>query len=255
MIVAPGDGDSVISSGAVHFDFDANRWEWAWILINGTGYGSIIGPTYDGRIKPDVCASWTGYHTNPDYDPDAPDTAEQYPYVTGQGTSVSTAMTAGGCALILQAHPDWAPMKAREALINTASNASAPNDTIGWGIANIWAAINYEEPEIPPFEHDELLPCYPNPYNPDKHSQVVIPYNIMNQGLGGTIYIHTLSGKRVKSIKLGSFLLPGRYTTPATGAATWDGKDENSKTVDAGIYVILLRTGYASSVGKLAIVR
>ncbi len=219
MIVAPGDGDSVISAGAVNFDFDSNRWDWAWILINGIGYGSIIGPTYDGRIKPDVCASWTGYHTNPEYDPDAPDTAQQYPYVTGQGTSISTAMTAAGCALILQAHPDWAPMKLREALTRTASNANSPNDTIGWGIANIWDAINYEDPEIPPFEKDELLPCYPNPYNPDKHTQVVIPYNIMNQGLGGTIYIHTLSGKKVKTIELGNFMLPGRYTTPATGAA------------------------------------
>ena len=77
----------------------------------------------------------------------------------------------------------------------------------------------------------------------------------MNQGLGGTIYIHTLSGKRVKTIELGNFLLPGRYTTPATGAATWDGMDEASNIVDAGIYMILLRTGYASSVCKLAIVR
>lgn len=255
MIVAPGDGDSVIAAGAVNFDFDTNRWEWAWILINGTGYGSIIGPTSDGRTKPDVCASWTGYHTNPEYDPEAPDTALQYPYVTGQGTSVSTAMLAGGCALILQAHPDWAPMKLREALTSTASQAAAPDDTLGWGIAHIWNAINYEDPEIPPFEDDELLPCYPNPYNPDKQTQVVIPFNIMNQGLGGTIYIYSLSGNRIKTIDLGNALLPGRYTTPATGAAVWNGRDENSKIVDAGIYVVLLRTGYATSVSKLAIVR
>jgi serine protease AprX len=260
MIVAPADGDSVIAAGAVNFNFDSNRWEWAWFLINGTGYGSIIGPPYHDslfprRIKPDVCASWTGYHTNPEYDPEAPDTAQQYPYVTGQGTSVSTAMLAGGCALILEAHPNWAPMKLRKALTSTASNAAAPDDTLGWGIANIWDAINYEDPEISPFEYDELLPCYPNPYNPDKHTQVVIPYNIMNQGLGGTIHIHTLSGRKVKIIDLGNYLLPGRYATPATGAATWDGMDEDSKIVDAGIYVILLRTGYKTSVRKLAIVR
>jgi hypothetical protein len=255
MIVAPADGDSVIGAGAVNYDFDTNRWEWAWILINGTGYGSIIGPTYDGRTKPDVCASWTGYHTNPEYDPEAPDTAQQYPYVTGQGTSVSTAMLAGGCALILQAHPDWSPMELREALTSTASNAGSPNDTIGWGIANIWSAMNSEDPEIPPFEDDELLPCYPNPFNPDKQAQVVIPFNIMNQGLGGTIYIHTLSGKKVKTIELGNYLLPGRYSTPATGAATWDGKDEDSEIVDAGIYVVLLRTGYTTSLRKLAIIR
>lgn len=260
MIVAPADGDSVISAGAVNFNFDTNRWEWAWILINGTGYGAIIGPPWHDsifarRTKPDVCASWTGYHTNPEYDPEAPDTAQQYPYVTGQGTSISTAMLAGGCALILQAHPDWPPMMLREALRSTASRAGAPNDTLGWGIAHIWDAMNYLDPEIPSFEDDELLPCYPNPYNPDKHSQVVIPFNIMNQGLGGTIYIHTLSGRRIKTIELGNCLFPGRYATPAAGAATWDGKDEDGTTVDAGIYVVLLRTGYTTSLRKLAVVR
>ncbi len=260
MIVAPADGDSVISAGAVNLNFDTNRWEWAWILINGTGYGSIIGPPWHDslfpkRIKPDVCASWTGYHTNPEYDPEAPDTAQQYPYVTGQGTSVSTAMLAGGCALILQAHPDWPPMMLRDALRNTARIAGAPNDTLGWGIANIWDAMNYVDPEIPSFEEDELLPCYPNPYNPDKHLQVVIPFNIMNQGLGGTIYIHSLSGKKVKTIELGSCLFPGRYVTTEEGAATWNGEDEDGNIVDAGIYLILLRTGYASSLRKLAIVR
>ncbi len=255
MIVAPADADSVISAGAVDFNYETERWEWAWIWINGTGYGSIIGPTYDGRRKPDVCGSWTGYHVNPGYDPEAPDTAEQMPYVTGQGTSISTALLAGGCALILQAHPDWAPMKLRDVLTSTASLHGSPNDTLGWGIAHIWNAINYEPPQVQPFEDDELLPSYPNPFNPDKHAHVVIPFNIMNQGLGGTIYIYTLSGIKVTEIGLGDYLTPGRYTTPAEGAATWDGKDSQSQTIDAGIYIILLRTGYTTSIRKLAVVR
>jgi serine protease AprX len=254
-IVAPADGDSVISAGAVDYNYDNERWEWAWIWINDDGYGAIIGPTADGRTKPDVCASWTGYHTNPEYDPEAPDTAIQLPYVTGQGTSVSTAMIAGGCGLILQAHPDWSPMQVRNALTSTASRHSSPNDTLGWGIANIWDAINYTTPEIDPFEQDELSDPYPNPFNPKKQTQVVFPINVINEGIGGKVFVYSLSGRLIKEINLSQNLIPGRYLTPESGAATWDGKDENNEIVESGIYIIMLRTGYNSSVKKLAIVR
>ncbi|TES92789.1 MAG: hypothetical protein E3J87_04235 [Candidatus Cloacimonadota bacterium] len=252
-MVAPADGDSVISAGAVDTNYTTGKWEWAWIPESGTG--AIIGPTYDGRRKPEVCATWSGYHTNPEYDYTAPDTADQFPYVTGQGTSVSTAMIAGGCALILQAHPDWSPMKVREVLMNTASLHNSPNDTLGWGIANIWKAIKYEDPFIPPFENDELSPFYPNPFVLKKHSYVVLPFNIMNQGTGGKIFIYSLSGRKIKEIELGSYLLPGRYSSPEYGAATWNGKDSNGKMVDAGIYIVLLRTGWTSSIKKLAVIR
>lgn len=252
-IVAPADGDSVISVGAVDTNYTTGKWEWAWIPESETG--AIIGPTSDGRRKPEVCATWSGYHTNPEYDYTAPDTADQFPYVTGQGTSVSTAMIAGGCALILQAHPDWSPMKVKEVLKKTASQHNSPDDTLGWGIANIWKAIDYEKPDIPPFENDELSPFYPNPFVLKKHSYVVLPFNIMNQGTGGKIFIYSLSGKKIKEIELGSYLLPGRYISPQYGAATWNGKDSNGKIVDAGIYIVLLRTGWTSSVKKLAVIR
>ncbi len=254
-IVAPADADSIISVGAVDSNYTSGKWEWAWVWIDSVGYGAAIGPTADGRIKPEVCASWGGYHINPDYDPEAPDTAEEQPYYTGFGTSVSTALIAGGCALILQAHPDWSAMKVRDVLLQTASQSSSPDTLLGWGIADIWDAMN-NEPLIPPaFEEDELSPPYPNPFNLQNQSQVVIPYNIMNQGLGGRIFIYTVSGKKIREIDLGSLLVPGRYETPAEGAATWDGKDSNGEFVDAGIYLVLLRTGYTSSTRKIAVVR
>jgi len=256
-IVAPADADSVISVGAVDSNYTTGKWEWAWVTIDsiGNGYGAAIGPTADGRTKPEVCASWGGYHLNPDYDPEAPDTAEEQPYYTGFGTSVSTALTAGGCALILQAHPDWSAMKVRDVLLKTASQSNSPDTVLGWGIANIWRAMNDEPPIPPPFEDDALSAPYPNPFNPKKHNYVVLPYNIMNQGLGGRIFIYTVSSKKIREIDLGSFMVPGRYETPAEGAATWDGKDSDGNLVDAGIYLVLLRTGYASSTAKIAVVR
>ena len=253
-IVAPADADSVISAGAVDFNPDANMWKWAWTPVDSIlGYGATIGPTYDGRRKPEVCASWKGHHINPDYNPS--DTSNQHKYVTGRGTSVATALIAGGCALILQAHPEWSAMKVRNILLNTASQHSSPDDTLGWGIANIWEAINYETTDIPSFAEDEFSPFYPNPFIPKEHSQVVIPFNIMNQGRGGKIYIYSISGIKIREIHLSDNLSPGRYLTPDDGAATWDGKDENGNYVDSGIYILLLRTGYAASAKKLAVIR
>ncbi len=112
-IIAPADGDSVIAVGAVD-------------LQGNIAYFSSMGPTYDGRIKPDVdacgvatyCASYTGGYTY------------------SGGTSLSTPLVAGVCALLLEANPTWNPMEVREALWSTASQADHPDNSMGYGIAN-----------------------------------------------------------------------------------------------------------------------
>jgi len=64
-IAAPGDADSIITAGAV--------WE-----DQTYAYFSSIGPSYDGRIKPDACAMGGGT-TNQNYDGS---------FGTGNGTSL-----------------------------------------------------------------------------------------------------------------------------------------------------------------------
>lgn len=121
-LIAPADADSILSCGAVRSD---------GILASF----SSRGPTYDGRIKPEVLAR--GVST---YCAVASDT-NLYGWVSG--TSLSTPLIGGCAAVLLSAHPDWTPMKVREALMMTADNASNPNNDRGWGIVDLLAALNY----------------------------------------------------------------------------------------------------------------
>ncbi len=98
-------------------------------------YSSSRGPTYDGRIKPELCARGTATRcASPFTDTD---------YGNFSGTSAAAPLVAGVACLVIQAHPDWAPAQVREALMLSASNAASPNNTYGWGIPDVMAAINW----------------------------------------------------------------------------------------------------------------
>ncbi|KPL01976.1 MAG: hypothetical protein AMJ73_09460, partial [candidate division Zixibacteria bacterium SM1_73] len=96
---------------------------------------SSRGPSYDGRTKPEICAR--GVSTR------CADPYNLAGYTYASGTSLSTPLIGGCAALILSAHPEWGPMQVREAMMMTASQASSPDNDYGWGIPDIWAAIQY----------------------------------------------------------------------------------------------------------------
>jgi len=123
-IIAPADGDSVISVGAVYGDGQLVSF-------------SSIGPTYDGRKKPDVVAMGSGVTgVNP--------SSTTNPYTNYlSGTSFASPLTAGVAALILSAHPYLNPIQVRDAIRNTADNSGNPNNEYGWGLVNAYEAIYY----------------------------------------------------------------------------------------------------------------
>jgi hypothetical protein len=100
-------------------------------------YSSSRGPTSDGRIKPEVCARGASTRC-------ASAGADQT-YTYASGTSLSTPLIAGAACLVIQARPEWTPAQVRHALKMTANNARQPNNTYGWGIINVMAAIAYDE--------------------------------------------------------------------------------------------------------------
>jgi subtilisin family serine protease len=120
-LVAPSDGRLVIAAGAV--DAMGNRAVF-----------SSVGPTADGRFKPDVAA--LGVNTK------VASRSGADSYALANGTSFSSPLTAGAVALLLQAHPTYTVEQVLIALRSTASQASAPDNLLGWGIVNAAAAVD-----------------------------------------------------------------------------------------------------------------
>lgn len=121
-IIAPSDGFDIIAAGAV---------DSSGIIAPF----SSPGPTYDGRIKPEVCAlgvqDWLAANTGGDSS-----------YSRGSGTSFATPLVAGVAALLLEIYPEWTPAQVRSALLRTASRSLNPDNNYGWGIINAALAAN-----------------------------------------------------------------------------------------------------------------
>ncbi|MGQ9806102.1 MAG: S8 family peptidase [Chlorobiales bacterium] len=153
---APADADSILSVGAV----------------NSSGVRasfSSVGPTADGRIKPDIVAQGVSVRSA---------SSSGNTYTNANGTSLSCPLIAGVAALVLSAHPNLTPMQVLTAIKSTASNAATPNREIGWGIANALAAVNF----FPLSYHPRSVPNefalhqnYPNPFNPTTVISYTLP--------------------------------------------------------------------------------
>ena len=117
---APADGDSVFTIGAVTSSGIRSSF-------------SSVGPTTDGRTKPDLMAMGSNvYHAG----------SFGNSYYGGSGTSFSCPLVAGVCALILDANPSLTPMEVLQLLRSTATQSSNPNNQYGWGIINALNVIN-----------------------------------------------------------------------------------------------------------------
>jgi predicted dehydrogenase len=84
--------------------------------------------------------------------------------------------------------------------------------------------------------------AYPNPFRPREHNAVTIDYITEKS----SVYILDSSGKRVRFFK-GSEL--------KGGAAIWDGKNENGKTVAPGLYHYIAADGKKVAKGKIIVER
>jgi len=227
-ITAPADADSILSIGAV---------DSAGTIASF----SSRGPTYDGRIKPEVCAKGVS-----DY---WASTAGRTSFGTASGTSCSTPLVGGSCAIVLQAHPSWTPLQVRQALMMTASRHNSPDNNYGWGIIDVWAAIRsnpsaVEEDRIQVGkERDLALMSQPNPTS----GATMLSFSLARAG-EVTLDIYNVSGRLVRSFVSGS-RAPGRY------AVRWDGKDESGQRVGSGIYFYKLNTQDRTQAGKLVMLR
>lgn len=115
---------------------------------------SSRGPTADGRVKPDIVvpgediisARADGSHMG--------SPVNQF-YTAASGTSMSTPLAAGICALLLQAEPSLTPQAMKERLMSTALDVGDTAYAQGSGRADAWRAYQKEispgpEPGPPP---------------------------------------------------------------------------------------------------------
>lgn len=145
-IGAPADGDSVFTIGAV----DAS---------GVVTYFSSRGPTYDGRIKPDVAAQGQGTAIY-SWNASSPNGAVFY----GSGTSFSAPIIAGMSACLWQSSPSKSNMTIIDYIRNTSNNAQHPDSLTGWGIPDFekaHAMLTSGTPELSQANH---LFVYPNPF-------------------------------------------------------------------------------------------
>ncbi|KPK64113.1 hypothetical protein AMJ83_03700 [candidate division WOR_3 bacterium SM23_42] len=234
----PGDAMDVITVGGI--DSVYNRWQYS-------GYG----PTYDGRLKPEImCLSAAPVVVNPD-------SSDSYLY--SFGTSGATAMMTGICALLLEGHPNWNVDSVRNALFSTASFAGVPSDSMGYGWPDAYAAINFSPLQVEPVTGSAWLTPYPNPFVLTQHDNIYVPFKLDRES-AVEIKVYSMSGRLVKQEERPSILLPGRYTARNPSAYNvafmWDGTDIDGNEVNSGMYYCVLIThGAGNDVVKIAVVR
>lgn len=134
-IGAPADAVSVITVGAVN----ASKAK--------SGFSSI-GPSYDGRIKPDVMAQGTAAVIS--------DTAGNIGTING--TSFSCPIMAGMIACLWQAFPSKTNKQIRDMVLRSSDRYTAPDNNYGYGIPNFGSALGVED-----FQISSYFSVFPNP--------------------------------------------------------------------------------------------
>lgn len=139
----PADAEHILTVGAV--DGSGNR-----------AYFSSVGPTYDGRIKPDVMAMGEGTYV-------ASGWGNIWPYYNGDGTSFATPVLAGAVACLRQARPYATVQEICDAVRACSNRADNPDSYYGYGIPDFYEALEMltVEENITPAE--EIIVLYPNP--------------------------------------------------------------------------------------------
>jgi hypothetical protein len=121
-ITAPADGINTLAIGAVN-------------NANEVATFSSRGPSYDGRIKPEVVTQGVGVYCA---------AAGNFTgYLTASGTSVAAPIASGISALLLSAYPHLKNTQVRNILIETADNTSSLNNERGYGLLSAVKAIEF----------------------------------------------------------------------------------------------------------------
>ena len=120
-----------------------------------------MGPTADGRLKPDVMALGsltTIFDVNGN-----PSQANNVKIGMGSGTSYAAPQIAGLAAAVWQANPEWTSQEVIEAIKYSSNNSLSPDTALGFGIPNYQLAVTSSTLSILDVVEDRVH-VYPNPF-------------------------------------------------------------------------------------------
>jgi len=209
-ITTPADADSVLTVGSL--DFNGNRAQ-----------SSSIGPTADGRIKPDVSARGACVYSSSSV------VSNGYSNCI-HGTSFASPHVAGMMALALQARPGmpaiWYVRQAQKA----SSLYPNPDNFVGYGkidaldlISGVTTSLSDNSSPLLP-ESAFTTRNFPNPFNPSTS----IYYQVPDGWTLNNVSIIDVTGRNVSVIKAASSM--------NSGMMQWDGYNMAGLRVASGIY-------------------
>ena len=168
-IGAPADAVSVIAVGAV-------------TAAKSRSSFSSIGPSYDGRIKPDVMAQGTATVVS--------DVSGNIG--TSQGTSFSCPIMAGMIACLWQAFPTKTNQEIRQMVLQSSDRYATPDNNYGYGIPNFGATLGVEN--FSSIENEVFV--YPNPVETE------VSFSFVNKSTTASVVIFSVLGQKILEKKI-----------------------------------------------------
>ena len=209
-ITSPADADNILAVGAV---------DTSGMLASF----SSVGPSYDGRIKPDIAAQGVGT------------VAQGLCGLIGcNGTSCSAPVISGLAACLWQANDQLSNIDIIEMIKQSSSQYQNPDTLIGYGLPNFANALSQIGADLP-YSTIRIKGIYPNPFL-DKISLLLIqiaPEDIF-------IELYDIQGKMIKQQRYVN--LPG---------GEFELTIDNLGDLSQGIYIIKVLSGEYCYVNKL----
>jgi len=162
------------------------------LCVGASAVDSVIagfsshGPSYDGRVKPDITSMGVSTYC-------------YYPnnwLITENGTSLATPVATGLCACLWQAMPQYTASEMMQIIRENSHRYNNPNTEYGYGIPDFYKAYTTHVGinDYKPLQ----LSVYPNPVtdqlnivNPDGNIQTVTLYNTSGQLVLQTAVSHS----------------------------------------------------------------
>ncbi|MEQ9423562.1 MAG: S8 family serine peptidase [Cyclobacteriaceae bacterium] len=166
-LTPPADSEFVLTVGSVTSSGDLSSF-------------SSLGPTADDRIKPDVVALGSGVSL----------IGSSGSIITSNGTSFSAPLVAGLAAGIWQAKPELTNLELIDIIRMTASRASAPDNSFGYGVPDFISATQEQVLSVDDILK-ERIKVYPNPF---RGTKIYIDLNSRFTENGLTISLYDLAG-------------------------------------------------------------